>query len=91
MPVHREGPRRGRTCGTSSARDKASVAKMRYSDALLAWQGVWTYEDLNKFLLDPMLTMPGVYMEMPGVPDETERINVVAYLRTLSDKPIPLP
>ena len=39
----------------------------------------------------PMLTTPGVYMEMPGVPDETERVNLIAYLRTLSDKPIPLP
>jgi cytochrome c len=72
-------------------RDKASVANMRYSDALLAWEGVWTYEDLNKFLLEPMLTTPGVYMEMAGVPDETERTNIIAYLRTLSDKPIALP
>jgi cytochrome c len=72
-------------------RDKASVANMRYSDALLAWEGVWTYEDLNKFLLEPMRTTPGVYMEMAGVPDETERTNIIAYLRTLSDKPIMLP
>jgi cytochrome c len=72
-------------------RDKASVANMRYSDALLAWEGVWTYEDLNKFLLEPMRTTPGVYMEMAGVPDETERTNIIAYLRTLSDKPIALP
>ena len=39
----------------------------------------------------PMLTTPGVKMETPGVPDETERVNLIAYLRTLSDKPIPLP
>jgi cytochrome c len=30
-------------------------------------------------------------MEIRGVPDETERVNLIAYLRTLSDKPIPLP
>ncbi|WP_353005805.1 ankyrin repeat domain-containing protein [Mesorhizobium sp. M0976] len=72
-------------------RDKASVAKMRYSDALLDWEGVWTYEDLNRYLFGPMLTTPGVYMETPGVPDETERVDLIAYLRTLSDKPIPLP
>ena len=41
-------------------RDKASMANMRYSDALLGWEGVWTYEDLNRFLLGPMLTTPGV-------------------------------
>ncbi len=72
-------------------RDKASLATVRYSDALLGWEGVWTYEDLNKFLLEPMLTTPGVYMEVPGVSDETERIDLIAYLRTLSDKPSPLP
>jgi cytochrome c len=72
-------------------RDKASMANMRYSDTLLGLEGVWTYEDLNKYLLEPMLTTPGVYMEVPGVPDETERVNLIAYLRTLSDKPIPLP
>ncbi len=71
-------------------RDKASV-EHRYSDALRSWEGVWTYEDLNKFLLEPMATRPGVYMEMPGVPDETERVDLIAYLRTLSDKPMPLP
>ena len=43
------------------------MANMRYSDALLGWEGVWTFEDLNKFLLEPMLTTPGVYMETPGV------------------------
>ena len=30
-------------------------------------------------------------MEVPGVPDETERVNLIAYLRTLSDMPLPLP
>jgi cytochrome c len=72
-------------------RDKASMADMRYSDTLLGWEGVWTYEDLNRFLFGPMLTTPGVQMEIPGVPDDTERVNLIAYLRTLSDKPIPLP
>jgi len=72
-------------------RDKASMPNMRYSDTLLGLEGVWTYEDLNKYLLEPMLTTPGVYMEVPGVPDETERVNLIAYLRTLSDKPLPLP
>ncbi|RUW30332.1 MULTISPECIES: ankyrin repeat domain-containing protein [unclassified Mesorhizobium] len=72
-------------------RDKASMANMDYSDALLGWEGAWTYEDLNRYLYGPMLTTPGVKMEMPGVPDETERVDLIAYLRTLSDKPIPLP
>ena len=72
-------------------RDKASLPKAKHSRTLLDWEGVWTYEDLNTFLYDPVLTTPGVLMEIPGVPDETERVDLIAYLRTLSDKPIPLP
>ncbi|MDX8434175.1 ankyrin repeat domain-containing protein [Mesorhizobium abyssinicae] len=85
------GTKTGPNLWSVVGRDKASMTKMRYSDTLLAWEGVWTYEDLNKYLLEPMVTTPGVYMEMPGVPDETERVNLIAYLRTLSDKPTPLP
>jgi cytochrome c len=72
-------------------RDKASVEGQAYSEVLKALEGAWTYEDLNVYLFGPMLTTPGVYMETPGVPDDIERADVIAYLRTLSDKPIPLP
>jgi cytochrome c len=30
-------------------------------------------------------------MELPGIPDVQDRANVIAYLRTLSDEPVPLP
>ena len=72
-------------------RDKASLPDANYSKTLRGWEGGWTYEDLNTYLYDPILTTPGVRMETPGVPDETERVNLIAYLRTLSDNPIPLP
>jgi len=72
-------------------RDKASLPGRPYSKALLALDGVWTYEDLNRYLYGPMLTTPGVYMETPGVPDETQLVDVIAFLRTLSDTPAPLP
>ena len=72
-------------------RDKAAVAEITYSEALKAWSGVWGYEDLNTYLYGPTLTTPGVLMEIRGIPDETERVNLIAYLRTLSDNPVPLP
>jgi cytochrome c len=72
-------------------RDKASLPEAKHSKTLLAWEGVWTYDDLNTYLYGPTLTTPGVLMETPGVPDDTERVNLIGYLRTLSDKPIPLP
>jgi len=42
-------------------------------------------------LAAPMATTPGVAMDFPGVPDETERVNLIAYLNSLRDTPMPLP
>jgi cytochrome c len=86
-----KGPKVGPNLRGVAGRDKASYADFAYSDVLLGSKGVWTYEDLNTFLFAPMATMPGVGMNFPGIQDETERTNLIAYLRTLSDKPMPLP
>jgi cytochrome c len=83
----KEGPNLWQVVG----RDKASSPGAKHSKTLQAWEGVWTYDDLNTYLYGPTLTTPGVLMETPGVPDETERVDLIAYLRTLSDTPQPLP
>lgn len=62
-----------------------------YTDVLLAAGGTWTFEDLNAFIAHPMLTLPGTEMTFEGLPDEQQRADVIAYLRTLSDSPVPLP
>ena len=85
------GARAGPNLWEVVGRDKASFPKAKYSKTLLGWEGVWTYEDLNVYLYGPTLTTPGVLMETPGIPDETERVDLIAYLRTLSDEPKPLP
>lgn len=72
-------------------RDKASLDYTGYSRTLKAWEGDWTYEDLNTFLAVPSVTTPGTYMQIEGAPDESDRVNLIAYLRTLSDNPVPLP
>lgn len=71
--------------------DKASQAGVTYSAVLKAWEGPWTYEDLNTFLFAPKAATPGAMMDFPGLPDEADRINLIGYLRTLSDAPLPLP
>jgi cytochrome c2 len=51
----------------------------------------WTYEHLNAFLHDPKGTVPGTKMAFAGLRNDKERANVIAYLRTLSANPAPLP
>jgi cytochrome c len=53
--------------------------------------GKWTYEDLDKFIANPKGFIPGTAMGFAGISKESERADVIAYLRTLSDHPVPLP
>ena len=69
----------------------ASAGGWNYTAALARLPGEWTYEKLNTFLADPATAAPGTVMFYDGLPDPTERANAIAYLRTLSDSPLPLP
>jgi len=62
-----------------------------YSAALKSKQGPWTYDALNAWLTKPSAYAPGTRMGFAGLRSEKERADIVAYLRTLSDHPEPLP
>jgi cytochrome c len=62
-----------------------------FSAAMKAKGGTWTYDDLNKFLLNPKGFVPGTAMGFAGISKDSERADVIAYLRTLSESPAPLP
>ena len=51
----------------------------------------WTYASLNKFIAKPKKYAPGTKMNYLGLKKPADRANVVAWLRTLSDSPKPLP
>ncbi|TCL71918.1 cytochrome c family protein [Rhizobium sp. BK251] len=51
----------------------------------------WTFENLNKFLLAPKKDVPGTAMGFAGLPKDADRANVILYLHTLADSPVPLP
>jgi cytochrome c len=72
-------------------RPRASAPGFNYSDAMKAKGGDWTIEDLNKFLTKPQDFVPGTKMTFPGVPRDTQRADLLAYLNSLSDNPKPLP
>ena len=72
-------------------RQKASVQGFLYSETLENGGGSWGYEDLNAYFWWPKIAAPGTLMGFNGMDDETERANLVAYLRLQSDAPEPLP
>jgi cytochrome c len=72
-------------------RDIASVSDFNYSDALKSKEGEWTYEKLNEFLTNPRDWAPGTKMTFVGIKKPEERADVIAYLRSITDNPPPLP
>ncbi|MCR4283063.1 MAG: cytochrome c family protein [Bauldia sp.] len=72
----------------------AHMEGFKYSQAMLAKHDeglTWTFENLDQFLTSPKAFVPGTAMSFAGLKRPDERANVIAYLRTLSDSPVPLP
>ena len=69
------------------------VGGFGYSSALTAFgEGkVWDYESLNGFLWKPKKYMKGTAMGFAGIKKAQDRADLVAYLRSLSASPAPLP
>ena len=64
-------------------RPSGTVPGFSYSDAMKAYNHVWTPENLDVYLTAPMKVVPGTKMAFVGLPDAADRKNVIAYLETL--------
>ncbi len=71
-------------------RPKAS-AEFAYSDALKSKGGDWSFADLSAFIRNPKAYVPGTKMNFAGISDPTVEADIIAYLATLADAPVPLP
>src|SRR5690606_67584 len=72
----------------------ASVEGFNYSEALqehAAEAGEWSFAELDAFLAAPRDHVPGTTMTFAGIRDEGQRADLIAYLRSLSNDPVPLP
>ena len=71
--------------------DKARWENFSYSAALASVGGSWGYEELDAFVAKPKAYIPGTKMTFNGLKKPEDRADLIAYLRTLSDSPRPLP
>ena len=53
--------------------------------------GNWTFGELYAFLANPRGYIPGTNMTFAGLARGQQRADVIDYLHTLSDNPLPLP
>lgn len=73
----------------------ASHPGFNYSPAMKAFsmggKTHWDYQMVSDFITSPRDYVKGTFMTFAGLPDANDRANVIAFLRTLSDDPLPLP
>ena len=68
-----------------------AVNDYKYSKALAGYEKVWTFEELNGYLIKPATWIKGTKMAFAGLRKEKDRASVIKYLNQNSDSPLPLP
>jgi len=71
-----------------------SAAGFNYSAGLKERSGKgakWDYASLDAFVTNPKAYIAGTAMGYAGLADGAKRADIIAYLRSLSDSPSPLP
>ncbi len=72
-------------------RKLGSKQNFKYSEDMVTMNTHWGYEELDKFLTKPFKFIPSTRMTFTGVKKDQDRANLIAYLRSNSPVPVPLP
>ena len=72
-------------------RKSGAISDYKYSKALIAHGKVWSYEEMNGYLLKPAAHIKGTKMAFAGLKKEKDRASVILYMNTQSDSPLPKP
>ena len=62
-----------------------------FSPALSGVGGSWNWDNMNAWLTSPKKFAPGTKMTFAGLSNPQDRANVIAFLNSHSDSPLPLP
>jgi cytochrome c len=90
--ISKGGPNRiGPELWNVIGRPRASESGYSYSSAMMGDHNPWTYETLFKYLKSPQSVVPGTKMSFAGLHSASDRINLLAYLRTEGNSPAPIP
>jgi len=62
-----------------------------YSSAVAGHGGDWTWDNISSWIKNPKTYIPQDKMAFAGVDNPQDRANILAYLNTQSEKPLPVP
>ncbi len=71
-------------------RKAGSIKDYKYSKALVAHGKVWSFEEMNGFLIKPKEWVKGTKMSFAGLKDAKQRAAVILYMNENSDSPLPI-
>jgi cytochrome c len=63
------------------------VPKYAYSAAMKKYGAIWDEQTLDRFLENPLKTVPGTKMGYAGIKDAQERADLIAYLKQATADP----
>ena len=72
-------------------RQVGAINDYKYSKAMSNYENVWSFEELNGYLLKPSKWIKGTKMAFAGLRKEKDRASVIKYLNQNSDNPKQLP
>ncbi len=72
-------------------RKSASISDYKYSKALIAHGKIWSFGEMNSYLIKPQAHIKGTKMAFAGLKSEKDRASVILYMNSKSDNPIPKP
>ena len=71
-------------------RQAGSISDYKYSKAMTAHGKVWSFEEMNSFLIKPKDWINGTKMQFLGLKNAKDRAAVILYMNENTDNPLPL-
>ena len=71
-------------------RQAGSISDYKYSKAMTAHGKVWSFEEMNSFLIKPKDWISGTKMQFLGLKNAKDRAAVILYMNENTDNPLPL-
>ena len=71
-------------------RQAGSISDYKYSKAMAAHGKVWSFEEMDGFLIKPKDWIKGTKMSFTGLKNVEDRAAVILYMNENTDNPIPL-
>jgi cytochrome c len=71
-------------------RQAGSISDYKYSKAMAAHGKVWSFEEMDGFLIKPKDWIKGTKMSFTGLKNVKDRAAVILYMNENTDNPIPL-